>query len=299
MGSEALEQIERLTRQSRLKRFLSRPLAYVKVFMTTRRSRLFPSGQPAVINTFFGYPMNLLLPSGLDLFLFGAKTHDSEIRLAKFLLDNLNADSVFFDVGAHFGYYTLLAHYANCREIHAFEPAVASFAVLTRNTSHFQNVHTHRTVISDAFGLSDFYEFPLYYAENNTSRPPEPEDACRSGNFRPVRQRMPCQTLDGFVGENGLVPTVVKVDVEGAEKEVVAGFLYNLGKHTITLILEFIRDPGLRENQETILAILTQHGYYPHLINENGHPERFADFEEFLERSATESENVVFTRISN
>ncbi|MDX1408835.1 MAG: FkbM family methyltransferase, partial [Saprospiraceae bacterium] len=86
-------------------------------------------------HTFFGDPMVLPLPSGLDIYLTGLKSHDSEIRLTRFLVQWTKPGMCVLDVGAHVGYYTLLM--ARCvgseGTVTAFEPAYSSYSFLARN----------------------------------------------------------------------------------------------------------------------------------------------------------------------
>ena len=105
-----LAHVEKLAASSRWHRLLHAPGRYIYaigfrtlVYARTRR------GVFRQVNTFFGVPMQVVLPAGTDLYLTGGKTHDSEIRLARLLLETLRPGDDFVDVGAHFGYFALLA----------------------------------------------------------------------------------------------------------------------------------------------------------------------------------------------
>ena len=69
-------------------------ITYGKVIGSmTMRGRLFTGDQ-----------IQIPLPAGLDLFLAGIKTHDSEVRLTRYLLKNLTRGQTFLDAGAPLGY---------------------------------------------------------------------------------------------------------------------------------------------------------------------------------------------------
>lgn len=51
---------------------------------------IFKKGIYVRANTFFGLPVRTLLPSGTDILLNGIKSHDSEIRLTKYLTQTLH-----------------------------------------------------------------------------------------------------------------------------------------------------------------------------------------------------------------
>ena len=82
---------EKKARASRLNRFFRNPLLYTSLL--TYRYILFPFLKKDVYATaipFYGFKMKILLPSGTDILLNGIKSHDSEIRLSKFLTLTLN-----------------------------------------------------------------------------------------------------------------------------------------------------------------------------------------------------------------
>ena len=125
--------------------------------------------------------------------------------------------SVVLDIGAHVGFYSLLAAREAGPEGHvfAFEPGPDNFPVLQRNLhlNGNRNVSavrlaagaevTRRTLLlSDSSDLHGFY--------------PNPFSPASRGSW-PVR----CVTVDSFLGTR--LGDGVKMDVEGAEPEVLAG----------------------------------------------------------------------------
>ena len=107
---DKIEKVEQVLKRSQLGRLIYSPMRYLKGHL---HLRLFYARNgkemPVRINILTGHKMKLLLPAGMDIYLFGCKTHASEIRLSKFLCKNLLPGQVFYDVGAHFGFYSLLA----------------------------------------------------------------------------------------------------------------------------------------------------------------------------------------------
>jgi hypothetical protein len=94
------------------------------------------------VNTFFGIPMTTALPSGTDILLNGIKSHDSEIRLSKFLTRHLKPGEIFIDVGAHHGYYSLLASslVGEDGKVHSIEASQHSFNLLQYNTIQYNTI---------------------------------------------------------------------------------------------------------------------------------------------------------------
>ncbi|MEZ4982586.1 MAG: hypothetical protein R2769_13585 [Saprospiraceae bacterium] len=86
--------------------------------------------------TFWGEEMILLLPSSTDIYLTGGKSHDSEIRLAKFLIHQLRPGDTFVDIGTHYGYFTLLALeiVGASGKVFSLEASPVNFSILEKNT---------------------------------------------------------------------------------------------------------------------------------------------------------------------
>jgi FkbM family methyltransferase len=90
----ALKEVEKLARTTAFGRFAAVPMPYI--FAQYIQRVWFPithRGVEAEAPTFFGHPLRMMLPSATDIYLTGGKTHDSEIRLAQFLLKTLQATS--------------------------------------------------------------------------------------------------------------------------------------------------------------------------------------------------------------
>lgn len=143
----------------------------------------------------------------------------SEPETARFLMAFLKSGMTFWDVGAHIGEYSLVA--ARCvggaGQVHGFEPQPKIFEFLQRNAASngLSNVTAHCLAVSDRAG---FAEFSLH---------PEPSMAFLnpSGFVDPALPKISVITtsLDEFWKSSGRLPNMVKVDVEGAERSVLAG----------------------------------------------------------------------------
>ena len=120
---------------------------------------------------FTGDPFLTILPSGRDILLHGIKSHESEIRLTGFLLETLRPGDVFVDVGAHYGYYSVLAAgiVGSKGIVRSFEAAPDSIAMLKANTDRLSQVRITGAAVSDHTGAITFWTFPGPTAEWNTT----------------------------------------------------------------------------------------------------------------------------------
>jgi len=146
----------------------------------------------------------------------------------------LTAGDNFVDVGANIGYYTLAAApiVGPSGRVVAIEPASEAFEALTRNldVSGLGYVETQRIAITDREG-----EAPLYLS------PDQGNPASTTLSTMPLTTRSDGRPLEAHEGERDVevvethtlaavladlptdVPTVIKIDVEGLEREALDG----------------------------------------------------------------------------
>lgn len=128
----------------------------------------------------------------------------------------LRPTDVVWDVGAHHGFVTLCAA-VRCREVHAFEPSARNRSVLRRHVgwNHLDNVTIHPFALSGRDGTSRF-------GGQGTSK------TLALGRGEEIVEM---RRADSLVAQQACpAPDFVKIDVEGAEDEVLAGALPVLPK---------------------------------------------------------------------
>lgn len=150
------------------------------------------------------------------------KGRDYEKSERDFVLSFLRNGMIFFDVGANFGLYTLLAArlVGNSGHVHSFEPSPFEYSKLLRNIrlNMLKNVSTNQVAVGDR---NDSIEFTIYgngwgayntIADSNQLNVPSTRTS--------VRQTK----LDTYIRTHGITQIdFIKIDVEGAEKKVFQG----------------------------------------------------------------------------
>jgi FkbM family methyltransferase len=131
----------------------------------------------------------------------------------------LRPDDIFWDVGANLGYYTLLggACVGKTGRVVAFEPFPPAWERLQRNLSlnAFPQVRLVNAAVSSVVGTA-----PLFFASD------VPDGVASLAAPEGHVSQISCRTLtlDRFADEDReRPPTLMKVDVEGAEKAVLEG----------------------------------------------------------------------------
>jgi FkbM family methyltransferase len=147
-------------------------------------------------------------------------TYESEVQ--DFLVRTLKASFVFYDVGAHYGYFTLLGSKLVTRGGHvfSFEPSPRNAQRLRRviELNELANVTAVAAAISDRCGAAD-----LYMGGTENHYRPSLLPVLFSGD-EGEHVTVETTTLDAF-GTTHAPPDVVKIDVEGAELRVLKGAL--------------------------------------------------------------------------
>ena len=246
---------------------------------------------------FFGGDMEVLLPAGLDIYLLGAKTHDSEIRLARFLIRHLGEGMTMLDVGAHFGFFSRLGAQlvGQAGRVLAVEAAGNTFQALQRNIAGHPAIEAIRVAASDAEGTAVFYEFPALFSEYNTMDKGQFEDAAWNRNVEPQAIKVPARRMDHLMVEKRCPAQFIKVDVEGAEAQVVAGLEQWLATpHARWLAMEYLAEERHNDSHRRAVLLMAQHGWLPFSIQADGSLLACPDIEAYLKERTLDSDNIIF-----
>lgn len=170
--------------------------------------------------------------------------------------------STFVDVGAHIGTMSRFALQQDPEAtVVAFEPNPASYALFEQNTA---DANSDQSVVPVPFVLGNAAgSARLVLDERNSGRVvTERSTDTQSGD-------VPVTTLDAALDEfnvSGRVD-VLKIDVEGAELDVLQGAEQTIASHRPDLIVEV---DGLQENPE-IMALLEKYGYKIFILSGSRH----------------------------
>jgi len=175
----------------------------------------------------------------------------------------LRPGDVFLDVGAHIGYYTVLAAPLVGPEghVYAFEPSPSSYRLLRKNVelNGLGNVTTVDIAAGAAPGEGTLYEGPRQNSGLATLNPvfgAKREGATRelTVEVRPVLSALP----DGALAR----VRALKIDVEGQELEVLRSLqpLFERDQ-PLTIFLEWMPQRAAPHADDELLALCAQHGF--------------------------------------
>jgi FkbM family methyltransferase len=162
-----------------------------------------------------------------------------DLNLLELMLDFVKPDSVIADVGANVGAYTVpLAKLAPSCSVHAFEPNPAMLERLHQNLAlnQLNNVVTHQIGVSDASGEETLYAV----TEGNQGQSSFIPYSVREKKTRPITVKM--ETLDHLLLGGNQPVSVIKIDVQGYELNVLKGALTVLEESRPCIIFEYERE---------------------------------------------------------
>ena len=295
-----LKKVESLAHSSIFGRLLFAPHRYIFAqFIHKVYFKLTKKGVFATAKTFFGYPLSMPLPAGTDIYLTGGKTHDSEIRLAKFLIQTFDdkTNRHFLDIGAHVGYFSALVSVLlnEKGQVIAVEAARGTAELLEKNLKNLTNVTTIHAAATERDGENlVFYEFPVLYSEYNSSHIQQFENEAWFSKFKPQKVVVKGITVDSLVEKFDLKNPVIKIDAEGAEAQVVAGIRQTLLEQSPIVIMEYLREKN--EGHQKAFEILVAAESAPHSIDNQGLLRGITDGKSYFMEHDIDSDNFVFVK---
>jgi len=192
-----------------------------------------------------------------------------------YLNNHIKKGQIIFDVGSYVGLSSLYfaKKLENLGKVFCFEPNKYNLLRIKNNFSlnpeYLENIHLYD------FGLSDKNEdAEMLLSDNIESGYASTSQLIKGGgtaipkaeleSIGFFRETIKLKTLDNFVEESGVIPNIIKVDIEGAEVLFLKGSLKTLTKHKPVLFIE------LHNVFSTcvVLQILRQVNYEFHVLSE-------------------------------
>ena len=173
-------------------------------------------------------------------------------------LDNQNDQGWFFDVGANVGLYSWeVRKVSPHRKILAFEPDPENIKLLekTLNGANFQNVEICKCALSYQLAEISFFQDILTSATGCVAGKDKPWIE-QYLNSSATEIRVKTETIDSVVRRDR-IPSLIKIDVEGHEIEVLQGGRNTLSKAKPLLIIE-----SFPPKQCSVLWLLDELGYH-------------------------------------
>lgn len=202
----------------------------------------------------------------------------NELNMAGILCSYLEKNSIFVDVGANLGWYTLNL----CRQYphfygYAFEPIPETYNWLKRNVelNHLGNCSTFQ------IGLSDENRRVSFFYDREASRASSMVDLRESGTAKELECEV--KRLDNFMESEDIRGLdFIKCDVEGAELLVYKGEMESIQKYKPIIFSEMLRKWSAKFNYHPndIIRLLGKAGYQCFVLAGNNKLTKFGYVDE-------------------
>jgi FkbM family methyltransferase len=185
---------------------------------------------------------------------------NNELPVQQALASCLERDAVFYDIGANVGFFTVIAArlVGPGGSVYAFEPVPENAAYIQLNVdlNRFRNVTVVRKAVSSSPGQGQLW-LAEYAGGGALTTAAVPPDATQLIDVDLV-------SIDDLVfQQKWRPPAVVKIDVEGAEIEVLQGMLRTLREIRPVVLYEIDDEwlAGFQRKYQACESLLTELGY--------------------------------------
>jgi len=213
----------------------------------------------------------------IDIAAFNFEQEKAEQLLVRKLV---GTGMIVFDIGANVGDYSFLFSklVGSSGKVYSFEPTLSTFQKLQYRItqSGLKNIYAfHKAAFSENIQI-EFNEFADDYSVWNSIGKPQMVDPKNLNNYVPIvrTEKVEAITVDVFCKEHNIEEiNYLKVDVEGAERDVLQGAKNLLSKKAIRFIQFEIPQKmleGLNRKAKDIFDTLIENGYECHQIESKG-----------------------------
>ena len=209
----------------------------------------------------------LIDPNARQYYFFGA-IGPSEAPLTKYFIQTINSNDVCYDIGANYGFYTILFEkFAPNGEVHSFEPNRSCVEVLKKSVQDLQRVFVNQVGVYDCVGDLPFYGKSKDYGKGTAAN--SLDETVKNNKGFCELYSVSTITLDEYCQTN-VPPTIIKLDIEGGEYKALLGAKNTLKKHSPTIAMEIWGGGNGRLHSQKAVSFLFTLGYRLYIIRYDG-----------------------------
>lgn len=170
-------------------------------------------------------------------------------------------DQIIFDVGCNNGVFSaLICKKWMPRQVHAFDGNSEALdnAIVLEEANKIDSIQFNQVLVGEKTGIVDFYALPKFAAPASTRNN---EIIKFHTNARKISLQM--SSIDDYCAKKRVVPSVIKMDIEGGEYAAILGGHKVLSENRPAMIIEThgIEIDGILGSLPEMLNLLTSYGY--------------------------------------
>jgi FkbM family methyltransferase len=195
----------------------------------------------------------------------------NELPVQHALASHINSGDIFYDIGANVGFFTVIGArlVGASGKVYAFEPVPENTAIIRRNIelNCFENVTVIEKAVSSCSSQGELL-LARYSGGSTLSKADIPSDLRG-------RVSIPIVAIDDLIAQNSLLPpNLVKIDVEGAELDVLKGMTKTIKAFRPIILYEIdASNANAFEQKQSILKAFMQELGYTLSELEDSYPE--------------------------
>lgn len=250
--------------RSRIRRIFKNPLRTLPYYVVNIISKIKPF--KIMYRTLWGDRMSFYLPESGAILYYGF----FEPNLTNFFINFLQKGDIFFDVGAHVGYYSLLGStlVEASGQIHSFEPTPRTFDTLKANATIKNNIFVNNVAVLDKESEIEFIDYGPKYSAFNSYKKRVGEKMGFLTTLNKIRVKT--ISLDSYCQTNKIVPSIIKIDAEGAEHLILSAMEKIIETDRPIITVEVAGDEEWRLNCLDSIMFLNKRGYIAYEISLEG-----------------------------
>lgn len=211
--------------------------------------------------TFWGDRMTVVFPEVISGFIY--RYGFFEQNLSTIFLNYIKPGSVCFDIGTHFGYFTMLASTlaGESGQVHSFEPTPSTFKILTSNCQDKKNVTLNNVAVWSSETTMKFKDYGTRLSAFNSFYGAKLAHEIVD-KLKHTEYEVKTVSLDKYIAETGAKPDFIKIDAESAEYDILQGMIKTITRVRPLITIEVGDiDKGEFIDSKDSIHFLMKHGY--------------------------------------
>lgn len=187
---------------------------------------------------FYDQDMFVVLPEVISECIYTYGFFDEVVSFL--VINNVKEGDVVLDIGAHYGYFSLLLSHIVGDEgkVFSFEPTPSTYEILLKNVNSRQNVIPVNKAVGSQNGEGEIIDYGLKYSGWNTLSLTESKAPHIFENCELNQVEVDVVKLDDYLLVDKVNPNFIKIDVESLEFDVISGLQDTIKMYGPKIIME-------------------------------------------------------------
>jgi FkbM family methyltransferase len=225
------------------------------LFILLYRLGLFKNPKQIKVALPFNKRMFILIPEHVSVGIFLHGFH--EVELTNTLSKIVSPGMCVVDIGAHFGYHSLLLSslVGDSGHVHSFEPTKSTFKLLKKNCQEENNITLNNIAVFSKKDQLKFSDLGLLYTAFNSFN-----TNILGSDFVEKYYYLNSTSLDLYFKNKKEKPDFIKIDAERVELEILKG-MKNILKNNKPIISMEVGDSDGKQLSKKCVSFLVDNGY--------------------------------------